>query len=97
MLIAGTIIYWLLSLYLLVLFARMILSWIPLLVRDWHPRGALLVIAEAIYTVTDPPLRLLRKLLRPIRIGNIMLDLAFIGLYVVVIIAIRVNSAVFLS
>lgn len=97
MLIAGTIIYWLLWLYLLVMFARMIMSWIPMLVRDWHPRGGMLVVAEVIYTITDPPLRLLRKVLKPVRIGSIMLDLAFIGLYVVVIIAMRVNSAVFFA
>lgn len=97
MLIAGEIISRLLELYLLVMFARMILSFVPLLVRDWHPRGAMLVIAEVIYTATDPPLRLLRKVLKPVRIGNIMLDLAFIGLYIVVIIAMRVNSAVFFS
>lgn len=97
MLIAGTIIYWLLWLYMLVLFARMVLSWIPMLARDWRPRGAMLVVAETIYTITDPPLRLLRKLLKPVRIGNIMLDLAFIGLYVSVIIAMRVNSMVFFA
>lgn len=97
MLIAGAIIARLLQLYLLVMFARMILSFVPLLVRDWHPRGALLVIAEVIYTATDPPLRLLRKVLRPVRIGTIMLDLAFIGLYIIVLIAMRVNSAVFFS
>lgn len=97
MLIAGAIIARLLQLYLLVMFARMILSFVPLLVRDWHPRGVLLVIAEVIYTATDPPLRLLRKVLRPVRIGTIMLDLAFIGLYIIVLIAMRVNSAVFFS
>lgn len=97
MLIAGMIIYRLLWLYMLVLFARMILSWIPILVRDWHPRGALLVVAEIIYTITDPPLRLLRKVLKPVRIGSIMLDLAFLGLYILVIIAMRVNSLVFFT
>jgi YggT family protein len=81
--------------FLLVLFARMILSWIPVLVRDWQPRGPMLVVAEAIYSVTDPPLRALRRVLKPVRIGNMMLDLAFIGLAIGVSILMQVNRAVF--
>jgi YggT family protein len=95
MLIIGTIIGWVLWIFLLVLFARMILSWIPVLVRDWQPRGPMLVVAEVIYSVTDPPLRTLRKVLKPVRIGNMMLDLAFIGLAIGVSILMQVNRAVF--
>ena len=79
MAIIGTVIGSVLWIFLLVLFARMILSWIPVLVRDWQPRGPMLVAAEVIYSVTDPPLRALRKVLKPVRVGNMMLDLAFIG------------------
>ena len=95
MFIIGTIIGWVLWIFLLVLFARMILSWIPVLVRDWQPRGPMLVVAEVIYSVTDPPLRTLRKVLKPVRIGNMMLDLAFIGLAIGVSILMQVNRAVF--
>jgi YggT family protein len=97
MLAIGMIIYSILWLFLLFMIARMILSWVPVLVRDWQPRGALLVVAEAIYTVTDPPLRLLRKVLRPVKIGTMMLDIAFLGLWLAVIILMRVNSYVFLT
>ncbi|MDN5770168.1 MAG: YggT family protein, partial [Microlunatus sp.] len=34
----------------------MILSWVPVLVRDWQPRGPVLVVAEVMYSITDPPL-----------------------------------------
>jgi YggT family protein len=95
MFIIGTVIGWVLWIFLLVLFGRMILSWIPVLVRDWQPRGPMLVVAEVIYSVTDPPLRALRKVLRPVRIGNMMLDLAFIGLAIGVSILMQVNRAVF--
>jgi YggT family protein len=95
MLIIGTIIGWVLWIFLLVLFARMILSWIPVLVRDWQPRGPMLVVAEVIYSVTDPPLRALRKVLKPVRIGNMMLDLAFIGLAIGVSILMQLTRAVF--
>lgn len=96
MAIVGYIIYLVLWLFLLVLIGRMILSWVPVLVRDWEPRGAMLVVAETIYTITDPPLRLLRKVLKPVRIGNMMLDLAFLALWLMILILMRVNAAVFL-
>ena len=97
MFVVGLIISWVLWIFLLVLFARMILSWIPVLVRDWEPRGPMLVAAEIIYSVTDPPLRALRRVLKPVRIGNMMLDLAFIALAILVSILMQVNRAVLLS
>jgi YggT family protein len=95
MFIVGGIIDWVLWVFLLLLFARMILSWVPVLVRDWEPRGPMLVVAEIIYSITDPPLRLLRKVLRPVRIGSMMLDLAFIGLTIIVLILREVNGRIF--
>jgi YggT family protein len=95
-LFVGTIIDWVLWIFLLILFGRMILSWVPVLVRDWEPRGPMLVVAEVIYSITDPPLRLLRKLLRPVRVGSVMLDLAFIGLAILISILMQVNRAIFL-
>lgn len=97
MVIIGNIIAWVLWIFLLVMFARMILSWVPVLVRDWEPRGPVLVVAELIYSITDPPLRALRQVLRPVRIGNFMLDLAFIGLAIIVSILMRINAALLLS
>jgi YggT family protein len=70
----------------------MILSWVPVLVRDWEPHGPMLVVAEIIYSITDPPLRLLRKVLRPVRVGTMMLDLAFIGLTILVLILRALNT-----
>jgi YggT family protein len=93
--IIGSVIQYLLYVFLLLLFARMVLSWVPVLVRDWEPRGPVLVAAEIVYSVTDPPLRMVRKVLRPVRVGNMMLDLAFLGLYILVTILIRISAAVF--
>ena len=59
------------------------------------PAASSPVVAELVYSVTDPPLRALRKVLRPVRVGNVQLDLAFIGLYILVSILMRVNRAVF--
>jgi YggT family protein len=93
----GHLIDWILWIFLLILFARMILSWVPVLVRDWEPRGPMLVFAEIIYSITDPPLRLLRKVLKPVRVGNMMLDLAFIGLAIGVSILMQINRTIFIG
>ena len=64
--------------FLLILFARMILSWIPVLVREWEPRGPMWCGRDHLLTPTRrcAPCG---RVLKPVRIGNIMLDLAFIG------------------
>jgi YggT family protein len=92
----GQVIDWILWIFLLILFARMILSWVPVLVRDWEPRGPMLVLAEIIYSITDPPLRLLRKVLKPVRVGSMLLDLAFIGLAIGVSILMQINRTIFM-
>lgn len=74
----------LLYVYLLVLFARLILSWVQVFSREWRPRGPVLVLAETVYSLTDPPLKALRRILPPIRIGGVALDLAFFVLVLVV-------------
>jgi YggT family protein len=66
-----------LTIYLVVLIARMIFSWVQAFARDWHPTGILLVIAESIFTITDPPLKLLRRFIPTLRLGMVALDLSF--------------------
>ena len=95
--IVGSLIIMALRVFLVLLFARMVLSWVPVLVRDWEPRGAVLVAAELVYSVTDPPLRALRKVLRPVRVGTVMLDLAFIGLFILVSLLMRIVALIFFA
>ena len=66
-----------LVLYVLILLARLILDWIPFFNREWRPRGAGLVVAEIIYTVTDPPIQLFRRYIPPLRVGAIAIDFGF--------------------
>jgi YggT family protein len=73
-----------LSVYLVLLIGRMVLSWIQVYARTWSPRGVLLVIAEGVYSATDPPLRFLRRYIPSVRLGNVALDLSFIVLFLVV-------------
>jgi YggT family protein len=79
-----------LTIYLVVLIGRMIFSWVQAFARDWHPSGVLLVIAESIFTITDPPLKLLRRFIPTIRLGMVALDLSFMVLFIVILILLEV-------
>ncbi|QAY61582.1 YggT family protein [Microbacterium protaetiae] len=83
----------LLLLYVLVLFARMILDIIPIVNRGWRPKGAGLVFAEIVYTLTDPPLRLLRRFVRPVRIGAVSIDLSFTIVILVCFVLMSITGA----
>lgn len=70
------------GIFLLLLFVRWVLDLIQMFARDWRPRGVVLVLAEVVYTVTDPPLKALRRVVPPLSLGAIRLDLAFMVLFV---------------
>ena len=72
-----TLLNLLVLLYMLVLFGRLILDYIRLFDREWRPKGVMLVVAETVYTITDPPIRFLRRFIPPLRIGGIAIDFAF--------------------
>ena len=79
-----------LTLYLVVLIGCMILSWIMAFVRPWYPPRIVKFIAETIFTLTDPPLKLLRRYIPPLRLGSMSLDLSFMVLFIVVLILLQV-------
>ncbi|HAN70761.1 MAG TPA: YggT family protein [Actinobacteria bacterium] len=62
----------------LFLLARLVFDLVQAFSRGWQPRGPLLIVLEFIYSVTDPPLRLLRRFIPPLRIGQVSFDLAFL-------------------
>ena len=72
----------LLVLYILVLLVRLVLDWVQLFARSWRPTGLVLVVANGAYALTDPPLRFLRRLIPPLQIGQVQLDLGFIILFI---------------
>ena len=88
--ILKVVLTYVLSLYLLVLIGRMIFSWIQAFARSWTPRGIILVIAETIFTLTDPPLKFLRRYIPPLRLGTVAMDLSYMVLFIVVLILLQV-------
>ena len=81
---------YLLTIYLVILVGRMIFGWVQVFARDWRPTGVILLLAEAVYTVTDPPLKFLRRFIPPLRLGMVALDLSFMVLFIVVLILLEV-------
>ena len=75
----GRVLAWLINAYITVLFVRMILDWVSILARNWYPRGVVAQLINIVYSVTEPPLRWLRR--RPLPLGAISLDISFIVLY----------------
>ena len=84
------VLIYLLSLYLVVLIGRMIISWVQSFARSWYPHGIILVVAETIFTLTDPPLKFLRRYIPPLRLGRVSMDLSFMVLFIVVLILLQV-------
>jgi len=71
------ILYWSLQTYFFALIARFILDLVLTTNPSWRPRGLFLVLAEVTMTITDPPLRWIRRFVPPLRFGVIALDLAW--------------------
>jgi YggT family protein len=85
-----SVLYLVVFLFFIALIIRLIFDWIQVFSREWRPRGVVLVAAEGVYTVTDPPLKALRRVLPPLRLGGIQLDLAFTVVFLVVLILLSV-------
>ena len=61
MILTGTILTWIIEIYTVLLIVRMLMSWVPLLIRGFEPRGVLAVVFEAVYTVTESTDQVLRS------------------------------------
>jgi YggT family protein len=60
--------------------------------RNFRPSGALLVVFEIVFTITDPPMRFLRRFIPPLRLGGIAIDLSFLLLFILTQLAIAYAS-----
>ncbi len=80
----GYTLYWVLTLFTLVLVARAVLGYIPLFKPNWRPTGAMAVLTDGVYRLTDPVLRPLERLIPPLRIGTSQISIAFTVLFIIV-------------
>ena len=93
--VVGQVIYGALLLFIALLWIRFIVDWVQVFARRWEPRGVLVVVLEGVYTATDPPIKALRRVIPPLRIGSVALDLSFLIVMVSAYLLLRVVVAIF--
>ncbi len=97
MYVAGSIIHVILFAFIALMWVRFIVDWVMVFARQWQPTGPLLVVLEVVYSVTDPPIKALRKVIPPLRLGNFALDLSFLLVLVIAWALLNVNDSLLLS
>jgi YggT family protein len=87
------VVHGLLWIFIILLWVRFVVDWVQVFARSWSPRGPLLVLLELVYSVTDPPIKALRRFIPPLRIGNFALDLSFLLVLVAAYILLSVTGS----
>ncbi|AEA25013.1 YggT family protein [Pseudonocardia benzenivorans] len=80
------VLYYVLFVFWLLLTARIVVELVHAFARKWRPAGQSAIALEAIFTVTDPPVKLLRRVIPTVRIGGVGLDLSIMVLLLAVFI-----------
>jgi YggT family protein len=93
--VAGGLIEGLLWFFIALLWIRFVVDWVQIFARSWTPRGVLLVLLEGVYSITDPPIKALRKVIPPLRIGSISLDLSFLIVMIAAYVLLQINRQIF--
>lgn len=94
--IIGQVIHIVLWVFIALLWVRFVFDWVQLFARQWSPRGPLLVLLEGVYSATDPPIKALRRVIPPLRLGSISLDLSFLIVLVGAYLLLQLNAALLL-
>ena len=81
MLSVGSLLANILQLFLFALLGRLIFDYVQMFSKTWRPRGLVLYLVEAIYTITDKPMKFVGRFVPPLRLGAISLDMSFIVLF----------------
>jgi YggT family protein len=82
--IVGTVVQAVCEVAFFLLLARLVFDYVFMFARNWRPSGPIVVLLELIYSVTDPPLKALRRVIPPLRLGSVSLDLGFLVLIIAV-------------
>jgi len=87
-----SVVYFALLIVFIALWVRFIFDWVQVLNPAFRPRGAVVLVAEVSYSITDPPLRAVRRVIPPLQLGSIRLDLAWTIVLIVVLILMSLVS-----
>ena len=72
--------------YIILILARVVIEWTRQFARSWRPIGTAAIGLELVYVTTDPPIRAVRRLVPPLQLGTVSLDLSVIILLIVLIV-----------
>jgi YggT family protein len=78
------VVYYLLGIFLGLMLIRLVVDWVQVFARSWTPRGPVLFVLEIVYSITDPPIRFVRRFVPPLRLGAVALDTSFLIVLLVV-------------
>ena len=95
--VLGEVLLFALWIYFFLLIGRLVFDYVQMFARNWRPSGPIVILLEAIYTTTDPPLKALRRVIPPLRLGSVALDLGFLFLIIGVQILIYVVQSTLLN
>ena len=79
----GAILYYALLVFFLLLIFRLVMDYVFMFARGFRPQGLLAMALELAYSATDPPLKAIRRVLPPLRLGTVSIDLGFFVVFVV--------------
>ena len=91
----GSLLIIVLNAFLTLMLVRLVVDWVQMFARSWTPRGPVLFVLEVVYTVTDPPIRFIRRFVPPLRLGAVSLDTSFLIVLLIVYLLRGVVYAVF--
>lgn len=89
--IIAIVVYVALTIFFVLMWARFILDLVRTFARGWRPRGFGLVLAELVFSITDPPIKAVRRVIPPLRIGGAALDFAWTIVMLVTVVLISVS------
>ena len=94
--VVGAILLLILNIFLGLMLIRLVVDWVQVFARSWSPKGIVLVLLEVVYSITDPPIRFVRRFVPPLRLGAVMLDTSFLIVLIVVYLLRILISNIFL-
>jgi YggT family protein len=95
--LVGSIIELVLWAYFLFIWTRIVADWVQVFARSWRPNGPTLIGLEIVYSTTDPPIRMLRRVIPPLRLGAATIDLSILIVLVLCLILRYLNTRILLG
>lgn len=93
----GSVLYVVLQIFVLILIARIVIEMIQSFSRNFQPPRWFIYIAEPLFMITDPPVKALRRVIPPLRLGNVSLDMSVIVLFIILSVLRVIVVQVFLA